>query len=164
MKPLKDLPPEEAFLLIFGKLHLRWRLAILLPAVYFLIVVWLVQGPLADGGLVEISDLTLMVLMVVGVAFVFFLWRLLTSVRRVQQRDLSTAHMDPVAFLDLAKRQQLVQLTLCDLSSAPGLILFALRGEPMLAIPTLVLSMVMYLRVLPSQETLGEAYFRTARH
>ncbi|CAN5272524.1 hypothetical protein BH09SUM1_BH09SUM1_05310 [soil metagenome] len=155
------LPPEEFLRHVLEALHLRWRIAVLIPAIYL-------AGALAiqrtnfpgPAGLAPVSETASIVFTLFGAAIVGVLWKLLTAMRWVQLKELSLLSSDRAAFLAEAKSQLIRQLSLCDLAASPGLILFITQGSFAALAVFLIASMAMYLRAMPSERRIGEALLR----
>jgi hypothetical protein len=160
----EGMAPEQAFQEIMRRLHSRWRLIIMLPLIYIfggiLVQRFHFQPDRGGEGFLPLDEEVYLVALFVGGAFAVGLWRLLALTERRQLLELTTLRSDPNAFLRRAREQQMMRFALCDIAAAPGILLFLLEGDLFPLMAFVVISLVLYLRVIPSGRKLGEAMFR----
>lgn len=157
------MPREEQFVQIIDKLHQRWRLAVMTPLVY-LFLAWLFMEkylePQGKSGLMPLSEPVFVLLLLLFTLVFVVLWRGLEQKVRLDLLTLTESREDPAAFLQHARRQQLLHFAFCDLANLPGILLFLLQGAVFPLLLFCLGSMVLYLRTMPSSRLLGQAFFR----
>lgn len=149
---------------IMGRLHARWRIAIMVPLVYLGLGTFAVEtvfdGSKGRPGLMPMSEEAFGLGCLFGGLLLGALWVTINRLKGREFEELSGVADDPPEFLRLAQRHQFTQFTVCDLAASPGIFLFLLQGELVALFLFVVASEVFYLRAFPSDKRLGEAMFR----
>lgn len=161
MELSQDLPPEEKLTTMIRGLHRAWRLATLIPMVYLLAGLALQSYWFTSGeGLMPLSEGSKMLLVGGGALLAVTLWALYNRLEARHLLTLKETRDDAEGFYQLASEQQLQRFILCDLASMPGIVVFLFDLDAAALMAFCLISMVFYLRAMPSERKIGTAFLR----
>lgn len=139
----------------------RWRLAILIPLVYLILAsviheLFFVRVRGGEGFMPFDRD-RLPAAVAVCAAYAFTLWILLERAVRQNRRTREALSARGLLNEQILFLQQMRELVYADLVCLPGLVAFILTADMTLLLFLCVVSMLLYLRIMPRTGTGGGA-------